>query len=69
MRSRDWPFLELMTQVLGIQIEDYGTLVNQSREFIELSNTCAIFAESELVSLIAQGKRKKIWLVRLSFSG
>ena len=52
-------FLELMTQVLDIQIEDYGTLVNQSREFIELSNTCAIFAESELISLIAQGKKKE----------
>lgn len=52
-------FLELMTQVLDIQIEDYGTFVNQSREFIELSNTCAIFAESELVSLIAQGKKKE----------
>jgi len=52
-------FLELMTQVLNIQLEDYGTLVNQSKEFIELSNTCAIFAESELVSLIAQGKKKE----------
>lgn len=52
-------FLELMTQVLSIQLEDYGPLVTQSRELIELSNTCAIFAESELVSLIAQGKKKE----------
>ena len=52
-------FLELMAQVLNIQLEDYGTLVNQSKEFIELSHTCAIFAESELISLIAQGKKKE----------
>lgn len=52
-------FLELMTQVLDIEIEDYGNMVDQSSEFIELSNTCAIFAETELVSLIAQGKKKE----------
>ena len=51
-------FLELMAHVLNINLDDYGELVNQSLESIELSNTCAIFAESELVSLIAQGKSR-----------
>jgi predicted CoA-substrate-specific enzyme activase len=52
-------FLELMTHVLDIHLDDYGRFVNQSQESIELSNTCAIFAESELVSLIAQGKKRE----------
>ncbi|MCX6090925.1 MAG: hypothetical protein NTX88_11260 [Candidatus Atribacteria bacterium] len=34
-------------------------MVPSSQNTIELSNTCAIFAESKLVSLIAQGKSRE----------
>lgn len=52
-------FLELMAQVLEIRLEDYGTLFGEAKEHITLSNTCAVFAESELIGYIAQGKRKE----------
>ncbi|MGQ9473225.1 MAG: acyl-CoA dehydratase activase [Candidatus Caldatribacteriaceae bacterium] len=51
-------FLELMAQVLEIDLEEYGKLVEKESEEIILSSTCAVFAESELVGLIAQGKQK-----------
>ncbi len=49
-------FLELMARVLEIDLSDYGILTEKSREAVTLSSTCAVFAESELVGLIAQGK-------------
>ncbi|MGQ9622221.1 MAG: acyl-CoA dehydratase activase [Candidatus Caldatribacteriaceae bacterium] len=58
-------FLELMAQVLEIGLEDYGKLFGKSRERLTLSHTCAVFAESELVGYIAQGRRREdlVWAV------
>lgn len=52
-------FLELMAQVLEIGLEDYGNLFTRAKERLSLSHTCAVFAESELIGYIAQGKRKE----------
>ncbi|MDK2896103.1 MAG: hypothetical protein PWP04_223 [Candidatus Atribacteria bacterium] len=52
-------FLELMAQVLEISLTDFGKLVAQAQREVELSSTCAVFAQSELVGLIAQGKKKE----------
>jgi predicted CoA-substrate-specific enzyme activase len=49
-------FLELMAQVLEIGLDEYGPLAARRKEAVTLSSTCAVFAESELVGLIAQGK-------------
>lgn len=51
-------FLELMAKVLEIDLSEYGTLTEKRKEEVTLSSTCAVFAESELVGLIAQGKAK-----------
>lgn len=51
-------FLELMAKVLEIDLSEYGTLTEKRKEAVTLSSTCAVFAESELVGLIAQGKAK-----------
>ncbi len=51
-------FLELMARVLEIELEDYGKLITQGKEDLVLANTCAVFAESEVVGLIAQGKER-----------
>jgi predicted CoA-substrate-specific enzyme activase len=58
-------FLELMAQVLEIGLEDYGKLFGEAREHLPLSHTCAVFAESELVGYIAQGRRREdlVWAV------
>lgn len=52
-------FLELMARVLEIRLEDYGELFTQAKERLSLSHTCAVFAESELIGYIAQGKQKE----------
>ncbi|MCS7241092.1 MAG: acyl-CoA dehydratase activase [Candidatus Caldatribacterium sp.] len=58
-------FLELMAQVLEIRLEDYGILFAKAKERLTLSHICAVFAESELIGYIAQGKKKEdlVWAV------
>ncbi|MEN3186996.1 MAG: acyl-CoA dehydratase activase [Atribacterota bacterium] len=51
-------FLELMAEVLEIDPGEYGILAEKHQEDVTLSFTCAVFAESELIGLIAQGKTK-----------
>ncbi len=45
-------FLENMARVMAIELEDIG---NYWEDPVELSSTCAIFGETELVGLIAEG--------------
>ncbi len=52
-------FLELMANVLGVNLEDLGALSLRSKNLIEINSTCTVFAESEVISLIAQGKNKE----------
>jgi len=45
-------FLKIVAQPLGIEVEEMGRLSLQSHEDVDISNTCAVFAESEIISLI-----------------
>ncbi len=49
-------FLEMMAGTLEIGIEELGPLSLRSREKVEISSMCSVFAESEVISLIAQNK-------------
>ncbi len=49
-------FLEMMADTLEIGIEELGPLSLQSKEKVEISSMCSVFAESEVISLIAQNK-------------
>lgn len=51
-------FLEVMAGILGMGIEKLGPLSLQSKNPLKINSTCTVFAESEVVSLIAR-KRKK----------
>jgi predicted CoA-substrate-specific enzyme activase len=48
-------FLEYTGGRLGIPIEELGTRALSTREEEPISSTCTVFAESEIVSLIARG--------------
>ena len=48
-------FLELMSSVLGRDLDRLGALAEESDSPARMDSTCAVFAESEVVSLIAQG--------------
>ena len=50
-------FLEMMSKTLGLKIEDFTKAGLQWDEDVTISSTCAVFAENEVVNLIAQQKR------------
>ncbi len=49
-------FLEMMARTLEIGIDELGPVSLQSKEQIEISSMCSVFAESEVISLIAQNR-------------
>lgn len=51
-------FLEMIARSLEIEIQDLGPIALQSTEDIEITSMCSVFAESEVISLIANNKEK-----------
>jgi len=49
-------FLEVLSRILEIDLDQLGEISLQSRKSLEISSVCTVFAESEVVSLISQGK-------------
>ena len=52
-------FLEVMAHALGVKLEKMGTFSLQAKKALDVSNTCTVFAESEVISLIAGGNSKE----------
>jgi predicted CoA-substrate-specific enzyme activase len=52
-------FLEVMARVLNADIEEIGLLSLAADAPCQISNTCTVFAESEMVSLRAEGKSRE----------
>jgi predicted CoA-substrate-specific enzyme activase len=52
-------FLEMMAHVLGVSLEEFSNLANQSKNKTVINATCSVFAESEVVSLTASGGKKE----------
>ena len=48
-------FLEVMARTLGFSMERFAALPPDGGESVKLSSMCTVFAESEVVSLIAKG--------------
>jgi len=51
-------FLEVMALALSVDIGEMGDLYFASKEKVEVSSMCTVFAESEVISLFAQGHKK-----------
>ena len=51
-------FLELMARTLELSMEEMSRIGLEWKEEIVISSMCTVFAESEVVSLIAQNKRR-----------
>lgn len=49
-------FLEIIADSLDIKLEDMGALSEKSSEKLTLSNQCVVFAETEIISLVNEGK-------------
>ena len=52
-------FLEVMANTLEIDINELGGLSLKSKNQINISSMCTVFAESEVVSLIAEGSLRE----------
>ena len=48
-------FLEVISEALGLRVEDIGPLSLKSQKVIKISNVCTVFAEQEVVSKLAEG--------------
>lgn len=49
-------FLEMMATSLGLTLEEMGVMGLSAKEKITISSMCSVFAQSEVVSLVASGK-------------
>ncbi|MFA4916771.1 MAG: acyl-CoA dehydratase activase [Syntrophales bacterium] len=52
-------FLEVMAEVLGVKLANMGKEALSSNDPCKVSTTCTIFAESEVVSLRAEGRKRE----------
>jgi predicted CoA-substrate-specific enzyme activase len=52
-------FLEVMARALEVDLDDFGDISLQSRNPASISSLCTVFAESEVISLIAKGEMRE----------
>jgi len=52
-------FLEVMAHAIGIDINDLGSIALTAKKVEPISSICTVFAESEVISKIAEGKPKE----------
>lgn len=52
-------FLEVAAQTLGVPVSEIGTISLQSKNKVTISSTCTVFAQTEIVSLIARQTNKE----------
>ena len=51
-------FLEMIARSLEVDVDELGPIALQSKEDIEITSMCSVFAESEVISLIANNREK-----------
>ncbi|MBN1368374.1 MAG: 2-hydroxyglutaryl-CoA dehydratase [Dehalococcoidales bacterium] len=52
-------FIEVIAQALGLKIEEVGPTALISKNHCEISSTCTVFAETEIVAQRAQGRNRE----------
>jgi predicted CoA-substrate-specific enzyme activase len=61
-------FLEVVAQTLDTTIEQIGTLSLESSEPCDINSTCVVFAQSEIISLVARNFDRKDILAGMHLS-
>lgn len=51
-------FLEVMARALEVNLDEFGTMSTKSKHPSKISSLCTVFAESEVISLIAKGNQR-----------
>ena len=52
-------FLEVMAQALGVLLDDFAETSRRYTNMVKISNTCTVFAESEVIGLMARKESKE----------
>ncbi len=52
-------FLEVMAQALQVPLGEFGDISRKAGRVVDISNTCTVFAESEVISLMARQEPKE----------
>ena len=52
-------FLEVMANALQVDLEDFGKFSLSAQHPSKISSLCTVFAESEVISLISNGEKRK----------
>jgi predicted CoA-substrate-specific enzyme activase len=52
-------FLEVMARALEVDLDEFGEISVKSEKPSKISSLCTVFAESEVISLIARGEKRK----------
>jgi predicted CoA-substrate-specific enzyme activase len=48
-------FLEVMARALQVELTELGALASRSKSDVAISSMCTVFAESEVITLVAEG--------------
>ncbi len=51
-------FLEVLARAMQIELHDMGNIALEAKEELKISSMCATFAETEVISLLAEGNTK-----------
>ncbi|MFB0921810.1 MAG: acyl-CoA dehydratase activase [Oscillospiraceae bacterium] len=52
-------FLDVMAKILEVDVGELAELSSRSTERVSISNVCTVFAESEVISQLAAGKKRE----------
>ncbi len=52
-------FLEVTSASLGVKVNEMALLSEQADKALNLSSTCTVFAETEIISFLAKGEKKE----------
>jgi len=52
-------FLEVMARAMGVDLEEFGRMSKRASRPVRISSMCTVFAESEVISLVAKGARRE----------
>jgi len=52
-------FLEVMARAMEVDLDEFGRMSLQAGQPAKISSLCTVFAESEIISLIAGGEKRE----------
>ncbi|MDQ7786266.1 MAG: acyl-CoA dehydratase activase [Thermodesulfovibrionales bacterium] len=53
-------FIEIMSRALGYDLDHFGASCNSRSGNVKINSMCTVFAESEVISLIAKGEKREV---------